>query len=299
MLLGEVTGLKTKTRYRPLTLRQMLYPRVVELRNNGETYRRIQNIIYAEFGLRLSKSLISYWCRRCHTPFGDGLGKPEKDHRIHKLIPCPELAYVIGASIGDGFTRIDKGHMYVIVLAVKDHDFAETYGKCAATAVGRDKPYKPSWDRHSKRWIVKFKNKALHELVKKPLDIKRIRFYIEFCEKSMASFIKGFADSEGSVNINDDHLGQIQIANTNLGIIRYTAELLERLGIESKIYKRVMKRRFIIDGKLRIRRKKIIYALTIQRKVNIIRYRSLIGFSIKRKQSVLEMLKDTQRPITL
>ncbi|MEM4414928.1 MAG: LAGLIDADG family homing endonuclease, partial [Candidatus Caldarchaeum sp.] len=98
---------------------------------------------------------------------------------------------------------------------------------------------------------------------------------------------------------NDDHLGQIQIANTNLGIIRYTAELLERLGIESKIYKRVMKRRFIINGKLRIRRKKIIYALTIQRKVNIIRYRSLIGFSIKRKQSVLEMLKDTQRPITL
>jgi intein-encoded DNA endonuclease-like protein len=45
----------------------------------------------------------------------------------------------------------------------------------------------------------------------------------------VAAFIRGFADSEGSVDKN----GKIIIYNTDLRLLTYVKELLRRLGIES------------------------------------------------------------------
>ncbi|MDJ0270762.1 MAG: LAGLIDADG family homing endonuclease [Aigarchaeota archaeon] len=63
----------------------------------------------------------------------------------------------------------------------------------------------------------------------------------------MAAFIRGLADAEGSVAKDAANLGRIRILNANCRIIRYTAELLKKLEIEAKIYKRTMKRRFTIN----------------------------------------------------
>jgi hypothetical protein len=37
-------------------------------------------------------------------------------------------------------------------------------------------------------------------LLKKPIDIEKIRRYVEHCEKCMAMFLRGFFDLEGSVS---------------------------------------------------------------------------------------------------
>jgi len=74
--------------------RKQLYRRVLELRRRGLSYREIQKRVLEETGEHLSKSIISYWLRRIHTPYGDGLGDGGEDQRMYKLKPCLELAYV-------------------------------------------------------------------------------------------------------------------------------------------------------------------------------------------------------------
>jgi DNA transposition AAA+ family ATPase len=38
--------------------------------------------------------------------------------------------------------------------------------------------------------------------MKKPIDIEKIRRFVEHCERCMAMFLRGFFDSEGSVSKN-------------------------------------------------------------------------------------------------
>jgi hypothetical protein len=61
------------------------------------------------YGVRLSKSHISYWMRGIHNPY-NGRYIPS----IEFLRPSEELAYVIGVKIGDGYTsrkkRVVKGY---------------------------------------------------------------------------------------------------------------------------------------------------------------------------------------------
>jgi len=131
-------------RCRPLSLRKQLYRRVLELRGQGLSYGEIRKRILEETGEYLNMMVISYWVRRIHTPYGDGLGYDGEDRRTHKLKPCPELAYVIAAGLGDGTTKRNvRRYEYMVILAVRDYDFAEEFGRCAAIALGRKKPYRP------------------------------------------------------------------------------------------------------------------------------------------------------------
>ncbi len=45
-------------------------------------------------------------------------------------------------------------------------------------------------------------SKTLCELLKKPLDIEKLRYYIEYSVETMTSFLRAFFDSEGSVEKN-------------------------------------------------------------------------------------------------
>jgi intein-encoded DNA endonuclease-like protein len=64
-------------------------------------------------------------------------------------------------------------------------------------------------------------------LLKKPIDIEKIRRYVEHCEKCMAMFLRGFFDSEGSVSED----GYITAYNSNYELLLYGQELLKRFGI--------------------------------------------------------------------
>ncbi|MCX8187842.1 MAG: LAGLIDADG family homing endonuclease [Nitrososphaeria archaeon] len=172
---------------------------------------------------------------------------------------------------------------------MKDYDFAEEFGRCAAVALWRPKPYRPF--RDGRRWVVAVDSKELYELLGKPIDIERIRPYVEHCEECMAAFIRGFADAEGSVDKNEHSLGCIKIANTNLELISYVQRLLEKLGIHSKIYLVRKEEYFMIRGQIYKRRKRVIYTLVIYRKRDKMRFRMRVNFTIARKRQVLELLK--------
>jgi hypothetical protein len=83
----------------PRELRIKLYDEVNRLRVNGLTYNKIIEEIQRRYGVRLSKSHISYWMRGIHNPY-NGRYIPS----IEFLRPSEELAYVIGVKIGDGYT---------------------------------------------------------------------------------------------------------------------------------------------------------------------------------------------------
>ena len=47
---------------------------------------------------------------------------------------------------------------------------------------------------------MEVRSQTLYELLRKPVDLDRLRRYIEHCERCVAAFIRGFADSEGSID---------------------------------------------------------------------------------------------------
>ena len=165
---------------RPLSLLKRLYERVLDLRRQGLSYRQIQERIMEEAGEKLSKSTISEWVNGIHTPYGDGLGRGGEDRRLNRIKPCPELAYVIGAALGDGSMKREKCKWEsMVVLRVKDYDFAAEFGRCAAKAVSRQKPYRPFLDRGRQQWEAKMGSKMLCEPLEKPIDLERIKPYVD------------------------------------------------------------------------------------------------------------------------
>jgi intein-encoded DNA endonuclease-like protein len=60
------------------------------------------------------------------------------------------------------------------------------------------------------KYVVEVRSQTLYELLRKPVDLDRLKKYIEHCEKCVAAFIRGFADSEGCANKR----GYIFILNT-------------------------------------------------------------------------------------
>ena len=88
----------TKRSYLALGSRIELYYLVSELVELGLSYRQIQQAVLRQKHAWLSKSTTSYWARRIHSPLG----------RVNQFQsgPSPELAYVMGAVLGDGNLNI-------------------------------------------------------------------------------------------------------------------------------------------------------------------------------------------------
>lgn len=287
----ERGGRREGSKIRPLPLRRMLYARVLQLRQEGLTHRKIQTKIAEELGVSISLSMISCWIRGVHTPFRDGCGRPAEDQRLRRVRPCPELAYVIGAVLGDGYTHYQGPHHYAVVLAVKDRDFAEEFSRCAAVALCRDKPRRPYWNDYMNLWYVNPCSKQLYMLLKGK-DIDKVRPFIEHCSDCVHAFIRGLADAEGWVDIHIRKC-RIYIVNTDRRLMEYTADLLKRLGIHATIYRRRMREIVVTRGKIYKRRHETLYILTIYRKDALLQFKQLIGFAIRRKQERLETATQT------
>jgi len=140
---------------------------------------------------------------------------------LELLEPSEELAYMIGVVLGDGYAyrkrRAIKGYRDVVVgHKAMDREFVEEFAKCLAKVPGR-REIRPRYRRSSGRYVIEVESKTLYELLKKPVDLHRLKKYIEHCEKCVAAFIRGFADSEGSVDKN----GHIFILNTDLRLLTY------------------------------------------------------------------------------
>ncbi len=205
-----------------------LFDFVRSLRAEGLSYGLILKEVQDRYGIRLYKSHVSVWVRRVHSPY-NGRYIPSAD----LLEPSEELAYVIGVILGDGYAisarRAVKSYINVkIGLGVKDKEFALEFARCISKVLGRP-PIRPKLRRSIERYVVEVGSRTLYELLKKPADIDRLRPYIEHCKRCMAAFLRGFIDSEGCV----DRQGYIRIINTDLQLLQYVKELLQRLGIEA------------------------------------------------------------------
>jgi intein-encoded DNA endonuclease-like protein len=272
-------------RYLPRELRIKLYGDVVALRRGGLMYRGIIEEVWRRYGVRISKSLISEWLRGVHSPY-NGRRIPS----LELLKPSEELAYVIGVVLGDGYPkmkrRVIKGYNYVwIGLKARDREFVEGFGRCLAKVLGR-RQIRPRYVKSSGRYVVEAESKTLYELLRKPVDLDRLKKYVEHCERCVAAFIRGFADSEGCV----EKSGYIRIYNTDLRLLTYVKALLRRPNIESMGPKLNKRRGTLINnprtGKQYITNMDCYYIyIRASSNANFYKY---IGFTIKRDQQRLE-----------
>jgi len=268
-------------KYRPIDLRIKLFDEVRRLWGLGLLYREIIDEIERTYGVTLSESQISKWIRGIHSPYNGRRYIPSIDY----LRPSEELAYVIGVVAGDGFAvENSKKYKTSIGVRAKDWEFVEEFAKCIAKVLGREPP-KPKITMKG-LFEVRVGSKTLYELLKKPIDIDRIRQYIEHCIKCICSFLRGFFDSEGGIYGN----GEIRVFNTDKSLLEYIKELLHRLGIKTtgpKLYSRVGKHiKNPETGKTHFARKDVYY-LYIPAESRL-KFYELIGFTIKRKQQRLE-----------
>jgi intein-encoded DNA endonuclease-like protein len=113
-----------------------------------------------------------------------------------------------------------------------------------------------------------------------------LKKYVEHSERCVAAFLRGFADSEGSVNKR----GYICIYNTDQRLLTYIMDLLRRLGIESTGPRISVQRRTVFydlrAGK-KYAHKKNVGMIYIRASSNINFYR-YAGFTITKKQIRLE-----------
>jgi intein-encoded DNA endonuclease-like protein len=269
----------------PRELRIKLYDEAKKLRRNGLTYSEIIEEIWRRYGVRLTRSHVSYWIRGIHNPY-NGRYIPS----IEFLKPSEELAYVIGVKLGDGYTsrkkRAIKGYNNVTIgLKVNDREFAEEFGRCLVEVLGR-RPIKPRYRNGVGKYIIEVRSQTLYELLKKPVDLARLKKYIEHCKRCMAAFLRGFADSEGCV----DNRGYVNISNTDCELLTYVKELLKRFGIESTgpWPKRRQGKTFYNPKTMkRYTYKKDEYFIYIRAGSNVSFYKN-IGFTIRRKKRRLE-----------
>ena len=237
---------------------------------------------------------ISEWLRGVRSPY-NGRRIPS----IELLESSEELAYVIGVVLGDGYAskkkRVIKGYNHVwIGLEAKDKEFVEEFARCLAKVLGRRQIW-PRYGRSSGRYVVEVESKTLYELLRKPVDLERLKKYIEHCERCVAAFIRGFADSEGNVNKR----GYICIYNTDQRLLTYIMELLRRLGIESTGPTLNQRGTIINDPRMgkKYTHNKDCHRLHIRASSNMSFYR-YVGFTITRKQIRLEsyVKRTTRKP---
>ena len=273
-------------RYLPRELRIKLYNDIVALRRSGLTYKEIAGEVWRKYGVRLSKSHISYWIRGIHNPHNGRLIPS-----MELLEPSETLAYIIGAVLGDGYPKIKrrfrKGYRHTIIrFEAVDREFVEEVARCIAVVLNRPPPTLKI-RKGTRKYYIEVESKTLWELLKKPIDLERLKKYIEHCEKCMATFLRGFFDAEGCVSKS----GYILAFNTNYEVLTYVQGLLERFGIESTgpRVSRPAGSLIKIDpitGKIYTTRKDC-YCIYIRSYCNVDFYNH-IGFTILRKQERLE-----------
>jgi len=218
--MDNITKTKRK-KYAPREIRIKAFHDVRKLRKRGLSLTKIRNKIHRKHGVWIGTETIRRWLRRVSSPY-NGRGIPS----LELLKPSEDLGYVIGVRLGDGYTS-EKSRGYVIGLGAKDKEFVEKFATCLAKVLGR-RPIR-LW-KEAGRYIAEAASKTLYELLKKPVDLKRIKKYVKHCKKCTAAFLRGLFDSEGYVS----ERGYITLYNSNYEVLAYAQKLLRRrFGIES------------------------------------------------------------------
>jgi intein-encoded DNA endonuclease-like protein len=271
----------TKTKRRkipPRELRIKMYNDVLKLRKRGLSLTEIRKDIYRKYGVWIGTETIRRWLRGVSSPY-NGRWIPS----LELLKPSEDLANVIGVVLGDGYTY-EGSYGDVIGLGAKDKEFVEDFGRRLGNILGRA-PIRHRKD--ARKYIAEARSKTLYELLRKPVDLKRIRKYVEHCPKCVAAFLRGLFDSEGHVH----KAGYIYLHNTNYEVLVYAQKLLWRyFDIESTgPWPHKRKGTTMHDPRTgkQYKHNTDCYYLYI-RAESLPKFYRYIGFAIKRKQKRLE-----------
>ncbi len=235
------------------------------------SYGEIVAATKTRLGVRLPKSSISDWVSSKHNPYGSV--------RPFSPSPTPELAYVIGVMKGDGNLSRQRWN-YRIRLRVTDLDFVEEFNRCISVILSCD-PHPINFIMHRRQWSLEVSSILLYRFLKQPMV--KLKVAIEHSEKCLASFIRGFFDSEGSASPLS-----ISCSNNSYALLVYIKKSLRlKFGIEctgplkhgqppgtTKMIKGVLRNVNRQNYSLRIRR------------TGIGEFQSRIGFSIGRKMNL-------------
>ena len=224
--MDNITKTTKRKKIPPRELRIKAFNDVHKLRKRGLSCSEIRKEIYRKYGVWIGTATIRRWLRGVSSPYnGRYIPSPKL------LKPSKDLGYVIGVRLGDGYTYEryirETSRGYVIGLEAKDKEFVEEFARRLGNVLGR-KPIRPR--KEAENYVAEAKSKTLYELLKKPVDLKRIKKHVEHCKKCTAAFLRGLFDSEGCVS----EKGYITLINSNYELLAYAQRLLRtRFGIES------------------------------------------------------------------
>ena len=182
------------------------------LRREGLSYSAVRASLLESYGYAPSKSSLSEGFGGIHHPLG----------AANRFIaaPTPELAYVVGVELGDGSINL-KGYNRRIRLQSVDREFVTEFDRCVSALLHSQKH--SLWADNKRREVhVEAGSVLLYNFPIQPLD--GLRVWIEHCDKCAAAFLKGFFDSEGSVEPS----GKVTASNTDLALLDYAKKTLLR-----------------------------------------------------------------------
>jgi len=224
--------------------------------------------------LKIPKKLIekreAYLYKKGHTPWNKGkrylqqaISAIDKEKWIKedgKWRPAKskELSYVLGVLYGDGcvtsYKRGDSNKQYRLRLKTADEIFADKF-KESLKEIGlkniRKYQYELFWIETDSLLFVRWFQS---------LDLDDVR---EEVKNHKMSFIRGFYDSDGSTLHGANGITNCCIINTNLPLLKLTADLLASFDFETSLSLQEEKGKLVtIRGKIYVSRKDL-YILRI------------------------------------
>ena len=250
-----------------IDLRKEAYEKTMELRKSGLGWRRISKKLVA-MGYKIPNLTLNGWIYGNHKP---RYKEPLINDELTK-----ERAYILGViGPGDGYITDRK---YEIGLSVIDKDFADYFQYCLEntfrlkTSRSLEAPHGLSNNNFHR---VSLYSKKVREYLYKKYEVhfKEGSWRIPKAVKEtnlnvIGSYLRGFADSQGSVGKR-----AIALASSNFEGMKEIKSLLDLFNIRSTLYKTE-------DG----------FIIAIYGRESLEIFNKEIGFAIKRKSEKLNNL---------
>jgi intein-encoded DNA endonuclease-like protein len=258
-------------RHRTLEERTGLYDRVNALRSQGSEIAEIAT------QLGMSRRDVSYWLR---------VNRPCRATYVPDLTPGPDLAYLVGAYLGDGRTAGEQDKK--VRFNVADPEFANLLNPIVARVL-RTEPKPVKMEKGF--YCVNYDSAVLYDYLQQPLTA-----LMPLVDSLPAKFLRGFFDAEGYTSPRLDHGLRrfsgvaVGVANTNFEYLRCIEQNMERLGMRT-----FHQRTHAVGEKMTIRgktfvRKRDVHHLRIVSDDSVQTFQGNVGFSIPVKKQKLDDL---------
>jgi len=263
----------------PADVRLSLYDETVRLREeNGWGYRRIARALNRSRGIHVPRGTVANWILGRHNP-------ARRLHRAFTPDASPELAYVIGAVLGDGYTTRDRGRA-IVGFTNKDVDLLKHFQCALSEALGAPSVGRITSGTRFGTMKVTVGCTILALLLERPLAE-----LVSFIDAYPADFIRGFFDAEGTavVFVSESRLQvAVTVSNSNREILQYISCLLEKkFGSFSTLRIARNPGTYVIRGQPVIF-KRPVFRLSILRIRDVEQYAKLINFASIPKRQRLE-----------